>query len=165
MVPLPKKVKPKPDEYHTLTPNLTIKGADQAIEWYTKVLGAKLRSRMATPDGRGVWHAELQIGDSVLMLNDENPEMGVRAPQSPDASSYAIHVYLDNVDDVFQRAVAAGAKPKMPLMDMFWGDRYGQLIDPFGHVWSLAQHTVDVPPSEMEKRGRDWAAKVAAERR
>jgi PhnB protein len=162
---MPKKVKAKPDEYHTLTPNLTIKGADKAIEWYTKVLGAKLLNRMATPDGKSVWHAELRIGDSVLMLNDEDPQMGVRAPESSGASSFGIHVYLENVDDVFQRAVSAGAKPRMPLTDMFWGDRYAQIIDPFGHIWSLATHTVDVPPNEMEERGRAWAAKSASQGR
>jgi PhnB protein len=97
------------------------------------------------------------------MLNDENPQMGAHAPTSSDARPFGIHVYIEDVDGVFQRAVADGATPKMPVTDMFWGDRYAQIIDPFGHTWSVAQHTVDVPSKEMEKRGREWAAKMAAE--
>jgi PhnB protein len=160
---MPPHVKAKPDEYHTLTPSLTIKGADTAIDWYTKVFGAKLLNRMGTPDGKGVWHAELRVGDSVLMLNDPDPRMGAEPPQ--DAAVYAqIHVYMEGVDDVFQRAVAAGAKPRMPPTDMFWGDRYAQITDPFGHVWTLATHTEDVPASEMEARGKAWAAKLAAQK-
>ena len=162
---MPRKVKAKPDGYHSLTPGLTIKGADQAIEWYTKVLGAKLLSRMATPDGNGVWHAELRIGDSVLMLADEAPGMGSKGPEHEGLHSSAIHVYLEDADAVFQKAVAAGAKPTMPPMDMFWGDRYAQITDPFGHRWSLATHTEDVPVGEMEARGKAWAAKTASQNR
>jgi PhnB protein len=158
-----KKVKAKPDEYHTLTPSLTVKGADKAIEWYTKALGGKLQNRMATPDGKAVWHAEIRIGDSVLMLNDEAPEMGSEAPKS-EAHSYSIHVYLEDVDGVYKRAIAAGAKTRMPPTDMFWGDRYAQIIDPFGHIWSMATHTEDVPMDQLESRGRAWAAKMAAQR-
>jgi PhnB protein len=160
---MPKKVKAKPDEYHTLTPSLTVKGADKAIDWYTKVLGAKLQSKMMTPDGKGVWHAELHVGDSVLMLNDEDPSMGAQAPPGENART-SVHVYLEDTDGVFKKAVAAGAKPRMPPMDMFWGDRYAQFIDPFGHMWSVATHTEDVPPEEMEARGKAWAAKMASQR-
>jgi PhnB protein len=156
-------VKAKPDEYHTLTPNLTVKGADKAIGWYTQVLGGKLTSRMDRPDGKGVWHAEIRIGDSVLMLNDEDPSMGAMAPSGDQTNSY-VHVYIEDVDGVFQRAVAAGAKPRTPPMDMFWGDRYAQIVDPFGHLWSLATHTEDVPADQMEARGREFAAKMAAQR-
>jgi PhnB protein len=159
---MPRKVKAKPDEYHTLTPSLTIKGADKAIEWYTRVLGGKLRSRMPTPDGKGVWHAELRIGDSVLMLNDPMPGPDGTVPPIEDSATTSIHVYLENVDGVFQRAVATGAQPRMPPMDMFWGDRYAQIADPFGHVWTLATHTQDVPAEEMEARGKAWAAKMAS---
>lgn len=161
---MPKKVKAKPDEYHTLTPSLTVKGADQAIEWYLKAFGGKLVSRMSTPDGKAVWHAELRIGDSVLMLNDEDPGMGSTGP-SPEAQGFQIHIYVPDVDAVVRRAVAAGAKARMPPMDMFWGDRYAQFVDPFGHVWSVATHTEDVPSDQMEARGREWAAKAAAQRR
>jgi PhnB protein len=157
---MPKKVKARPGQYHTLTPSLTVRGADKAIEWYTTVLGAKLLSRMATPDGKGVWHAELRIGDSVLMLADEDPRMGSGGPGAgiPSAS---IHVYLEDTDGTFQRAVAAGAKPRMPPTDMFWGDRYAQIVDPFGHLWSMATHRKDIPPDQLETRGRQWAAKMA----
>jgi PhnB protein len=161
---MPRKVKAKPDEYHTLSPSLTILGADKAIEWYTKAFGGKLQSRMATPDGKGVWHAEIRIGDSVLMLNDPMPSPDGSVPSMEDSETTSIHVYLDNVDAVFQRAVAAGAQPKMPPTDMFWGDRYAQIADPFGHVWSLATHTEDVPAKEMEARGKAWAAKMASQR-
>jgi PhnB protein len=161
---MPKHVKAKPDEYHTLTTNLTIKGADKAIDWYGKIFGAKLLSRMATPDGKAVWHAELRIGDSVLMLNDEDPSMGAMGPTPEGGQSASIHFYTENVDGVFKRAVAAGAKQRMPPMDMFWGDRYAQITDPFGHIWSLATHTEDVPADQMEARGREWAAKMASQR-
>lgn len=160
---MPKKVKAKPDEYHTLTPSLTVKGANQAIEWYVKVLGAKLQSRMMTPDGKGVWHAELRVGDSVLMLNDEDPSMGALSPAGENART-SVHVYLEDVDGVFKKAVSAGATPRMPPVDMFWGDRYAQVVDPFGHVWSLATHTEDVPAAELEARGKAWAAKMAPQR-
>jgi PhnB protein len=157
------EVKAKPDQYHTITPSLTVKGADEAIEWYSKVLGAKLLSRMGTPDGKGVWHAELRVGDSVLMLNDEDPQMGATAPHGEEAHG-SIHVYTEDVDGVFNKAVAAGAKPRMPPMDMFWGDRYAQIMDPFGHVWGLATHTEDVPENQMEARGREWAAKMGPQK-
>jgi PhnB protein len=160
---MPNQVKAKPDEYHTLTPSLTVKGADKAIEWYSKVLGAKLQSRMGTPDGKGVWHAELRIGDSVLMLNDADPSMGAEAPAGENAYA-SVHAYVEDADGVFHKAVAAGAKPRMPPMDMFWGDRYAQFIDPFGHRWSVATHTEDVPAGEMEARGKAWAAKMASQR-
>jgi PhnB protein len=157
-----KKVKAKPEEYHTLTPSLTIDGADRAIEWYTKVLGAKLVNRMGTPDGKGVWHAELRVGDSVLMLNDAAPDMGSEGPKPDAPISYMIHAYVDDVDGLFQRAVAAGAKERTAPMDMFWGDRYAQIVDPFGHVWSLATHVEDVPRDQMETRGREFAARMAS---
>jgi PhnB protein len=159
---MPTKVRARPDQYHTMTPSITVKGADKAIEWYTKVFDAKPISRSPTPDGKGVWHAEIRIGDSVLMLNDEMPDQGAIAPTG--GETYAsIHVYLEDVDGVFKRAVAAGAKPRMPPMDMFWGDRYAQVIDPFGHVWGLATHMEDVPNDQMEARGREWAAKMGSQ--
>ncbi|MGA7846156.1 MAG: VOC family protein [Thermoplasmata archaeon] len=159
------KVKAKPDQYHTLTASLTIKGADKAIEWYTKVFDAKLLGRMGTPDGKSVWHAELRIGDSILMLNDEDESMAAKGQKAGAAPHSSIWVYLEDVDGRFARAVAAGAKPNMPPMDMFWGDRFGQFTDPFGHVWAIATHTEDVPDEQMEARGREWAAKMAAQKR
>lgn len=157
-------VKAKPDEYHTLTASLIIQGADKAIDWYTKVFGAKLTSRMATPDGKSVWHAELRIGDSLLMLADEDPTMGARSPKTLGGASSSVHLYTENVDDVFARATGAGAKPVMPPMDMFWGDRYARITDPFGQEWGIATHTEDVPPEQMESRGREWAARMNAQK-
>jgi PhnB protein len=154
-------VKPIPDGYHMLTPHLTVKGADRAIEYYTKVFGAKVQSRMATPDGKAVWHAELRIGDSVLMLADEDPTMGGKSPQTLGGVAGGIHVYSADVDGLFQMAIAAGGKPLMPPTDMFWGDRFARFEDPFGQQWGIACHTEDVPPAEMEKRGKEWAAKMA----
>ncbi|MGC2288378.1 MAG: VOC family protein [Thermoplasmata archaeon] len=157
-------VKAKPDEYHTLTPSLTIHGADKAIEWYTKIFDAKVLSRTETPDGKSVWHAELRIGDSVVMLADEDPNMGGKSPKTLGGVASSIHVYTEDLDGLFARATAAGAKPLMPPTDMFWGDRFASIADPFGHVWSLATHMEDVPTAEMEERGRDWAAKMASQK-
>lgn len=154
-----RKVKAKPDEYHSLTPALSVRGADKAIEWYANAFGAKLLSRMGTPDGKAVWHAEIRIGDSVLMIADEDPQMGSKAPQTLGGVAGSIHLYTEDVDKVVARATAAGARVTMPVKDMFWGDRYAQIVDPFGQTWGIATHTEDVPASEMEARGRDWAAK------
>jgi PhnB protein len=161
MANMAKRVKAKPDQYHTLTASLAVKGADSAIEWYSKVFGAKLISRMGTPDGKAVWHAELQIGDSLLMLNDEMPSMGQSSSATADQATSAIHAYVEDVDGLYKRALAAGAKSNSPPNDMFWGDRYAQFVDPFGHLWSIATHTEDVPPDQMEARGREWVAKMA----
>ena len=109
---------------------------------------------MPSPDGRTVMHAELQIGDSILFLADEFPEMGARSPKALGGSPVTIHLYVADVDAVFNRAIQAGATAQMPPTDMFWGDRYGKLTDPFGHVWSVATHTEDVPPEEMAKRAQ-----------
>jgi len=146
------QVKAVPDGFHTLTPHLTVKNADKALDFYQKALGAEVLhvSRMA--DGK-VMHATIRIGDSMLMLNDEFPGMGSVAPDSH--TGFALHVYVDNVDDLFKKALAAGATQKMPLMDQFWGDRYGQVQDPFGFLWSLGQHIKDVSPEELEAAGNE----------
>lgn len=149
-------VKPVPDGYHTLTPFLTCRDAARAIEFYKQAFGAKVRGGVAKgPDGK-VMHAELQIGDSVIMLSDEFPEFGSRSPQSIGDSGMGLHIYLDGVDAAFDRAVKAGAKVDMPVMDQFWGDRYGKLTDPFGHKWSIATHVKDMSDDEM-KKGMDEA--------
>jgi uncharacterized glyoxalase superfamily protein PhnB len=147
-------VKPVPAGFHTLTPHLIVRGAAQAIEFYKKAFGAEELTRMPSPDGRTVMHAELQIGDSILFLADEFPEMGARSPKALGGSPVTIHLYVADVDAVFNRAIQAGATAQMPPTDMFWGDRYGKLTDPFGHVWSVATHTEDVPPEEMAKRAQ-----------
>jgi PhnB protein len=140
-----------PRGFHTLTPHLIVRNADQAIEFYKKAIGAQLQGDVArTPDGK-VMHAQLRIGDSYLMLNDEMPEYGALSPLSGGSSSVTIHIYTDNVDTAFQRATAAGAKVGMPLADQFWGDRYGTVTDPFGHKWSLAAHVKDLSPEEMKR--------------
>lgn len=148
-------VKPIPDGYHTLTPFLTVKDAARAIEFYKKAFGATEKGVMKDPDGK-VMHAELRIGDSIIMLSDEYPDYGSVSPQSIGGSAMGLHIYVDGVDAAFDRAVKAGAQVEMPVMDMFWGDRYGKLKDPFGHKWSIATHTADLSMDEM-KKGMDEA--------
>jgi PhnB protein len=145
---------PVPEGYPRVMPYLIVDGGSEAIDFYTQVLGASERVRMPGPDGR-LGHAELQFGDSVIMLADENPEMGARGPRSVGGSPVTIHVYVDDVDDTFERALQAGATALQPLEDRFYGDRAGQLEDPFGHHWSLATHVEDVPPEEMSRRAAE----------
>jgi PhnB protein len=153
-------VKPVPDGYHTLTPFLTCRDAARAIEFYKQAFGAEARGVMKDPDGK-VMHAELKIGDSIIMLSDEFPDFGCLSPQSIGGSAMGLHVYLDGVDAAFERAVKAGAEVEMPVMDQFWGDRYGKLKDPFGHKWSIGTHVKDLSMDEM-KRGMDEAMEKAA---
>jgi uncharacterized glyoxalase superfamily protein PhnB len=148
-------VKPIPDGYHTLTPYLTVRNAAKAIEFYKQAFGAQERGVMKGPDGR-VMHAELLIGDSIVMLADEWPDFGALSPESVGGSSSGLHIYVDNVDEAFARAVKAGAQTEMPVSDQFWGDRYGKLKDPFGHKWSIATHVKDMSADEM-KRSMDEA--------
>lgn len=148
-------VKPVPEGYHTLTPYFTVRDAARAIEFYKQAFGAQERGVMKGPDGK-VMHAELKIGDSIVMLADEFPEFGAVAPESGGSTSMGLHIYVDNVDHAFDRAVKAGAKVEMPVSDQFWGDRYGKLRDPFGHRWSIATHVKDMSADEM-KRSMDEA--------
>jgi len=158
-----KPVKPIPDGYHTLTPFLTCRDAARAIEFYKKAFGAEVRGGVAKgPDGK-VMHAELKIGDSIIMLSDEFPEFGSLSPQAVGGSGMGLHIYLDGVDAAFDRAVKAGAQVEMPVMDQFWGDRYGKLKDPFGHKWSIATHVKDLSEEEM-KRAMDEAMAKAEEK-
>jgi PhnB protein len=143
--------KPIPDGYRTATPYLIVRGAAEAIEFYKRAFGATEMLRMADPQGR-VGHAEIKIGDSVIMLADEHPAMGYRGPHSLGGSSVSILLYLEDVDAVFARAIKAGAKGKRPVMDQFYGDRSGTLEDPFGHLWTVATHVEDVPPEELQRR-------------
>lgn len=151
------KVKPVPEGYHTITPAMTCKNAAQAIEFYKKAFGAKEKFRMDGPGG-SIGHAELVIGDSTFMLNDEFP--GASAPTGLGASY--LFLYVDDCDAVFNRAVAAGAKVTMPLADQFWGDRFGKITDPFGYNWGIGTHVEDVAPEEMDRRAKEWMAKAAA---
>lgn len=143
--------KPIPDGYHSVIPTLTIKGASEAIEFYKKAFGAQEVYRFAGPDGKSIMHAQIKIGDSIVMLNDEHPQMGCLSPQSTGSTSSGIFLYVPDADDVFNKAVSAGAKPQMPMMDAFWGDRFGSIIDPFGHVWSISTRKKDMTPDEMTK--------------
>jgi PhnB protein len=148
------QVKPIPEGFHTLTPHLVVKGADKAIDFYKKAFGAKEVGRMPGPDGKTIMHADLIIGDSHLMLVDEFPDMGCLGPQSVGGSPVSIHIYVEDVDTFFKQALAAGAQEKMPLTDMFWGDRYGMVADPFGHTWSIATHKEDLNVEEITNRSK-----------
>ena len=146
-----KRVAPIPAGYHTVTPHLVCRGAANAIEFYKKAFGAKERLRMSAPDG-SVAHAEITIGNSTVMLGDEAPQMGATAPQTIGGTAVGIFIYTENVDKLYAKAVAAGATGDQPPTDMFWGDRYAKLTDPFGHKWSMATHIEDVSKKEMDKR-------------
>src|SRR5450755_224693 len=156
------QVKPIQEGHHTIIPHLVVKGAAQAIDFYKRAFGAVEIGRLPMPDGKLLMHAQLKIGDSLLMLVDEFPQWGAKSPASLGGASVTIHLNVENVDAVFSQAVAAGAKPIMPPTDMFWGDRYGKVSDPFGHEWSIATHKEDVSPEEMKKRGDEMCAKMAA---
>ena len=147
------KVSPIPQGYHSVTPYLVVKGAAQAIEYYKKVFGANEVVHMNSPDGK-VGHAELQIGDSRIMLADENPSMGEghTSAATIGGSPISLYLYVPDVDKVFERAVAAGAKTLRPVQDQFYGDRSGFIQDPFGHLWGIATHVEDVSPEQMKER-------------
>lgn len=144
-------VKPVPDGYSTITPYLSIKGAADAIEYYKRAFGAKELMRLAMPDGR-IGHAELQLGDSRVMLADECPDMEFRSPQSIGGTPVTIHMYVNDVDAVAAQAVAAGAKLTRPVQDQFYGDRSGTLTDPYGHVWHVSTHKEDLSAEEINRR-------------
>jgi len=147
---MPEKVKAVPPGFHTLTPHLVVRNAEQALEFYKNAFGGEVFHVAHMPDGK-VMHASLRIGDSMLMLNDEFPDYGTLSPLSTGGSAVTIHIYTENVDAAFNRAVSAGAQVKMPLADQFWGDRYGVVADPFGHKWSLGAHIKDMLPEEMQR--------------
>jgi uncharacterized glyoxalase superfamily protein PhnB len=144
------KANPIPQGYHTVTPNIVVNEAAKALEFYQKAFGAEETVRMPGPDG-SIMHAEFRIGDSVIMLADEMPDMGAKSPKAYGGTPVRFYVYVENVDAAWKRAVDAGAKTIMPLQDMFWGDRTGCLEDPFGHLWNLAQHVSDPTPEEMQR--------------
>ena len=153
------QVKSIPDGFHTATPYLTVSDAGRAIEFYKKAFGAQEISRMEGPPGK-IGHAEIKIGDSIVMLSDEMPGSSGRSPRSLGGTTVNIFLYVKDVDSAFNQAVAAGAKSEMPVADMFWGDRFGKLVDPFGHSWSMATHKEDVAPEEIRKRGQAAMAKM-----
>lgn len=152
--------KPIPEGYRTLTPMLSIRGAAQAIDFYKRAFGAAERLRMPTPDGK-VAHAELQFGDSLIMLGEEDPSRGCQSPASLKGTPVTFYLYLPDVDAAFNRATGAGCTVRMPVADMFWGDRYGEVEDSFGFRWGLATHTEDLTPEEIAKRGQAAMAAMA----
>ncbi len=145
------KVKPVPDGYHTATPYLTVRGAAEAIDFYQRAFGAQELFRMPGPNGK-IMHAEILVGDSHIMLADESAASGSQAPPALNGTPVGIFLYMEDVDKTFKQAVKAGAKETLPVQNMFWGDRFGRLTDPFGHKWMLATHIEDVSPAEMEER-------------
>jgi PhnB protein len=145
--------KPIPDGYHTVTPYLVIKNAGKAIEFYKEAFGATECVRLPAPDGN-VMHAEIRIGDSPVMLCDESPNCNSLSPQTIGGTAVSIVLYVEDVDEVVNRAVAAGASLLMPVGDQFWGDRMGSVADPFGHKWSIATHKEDVTPEEIKARAK-----------
>jgi PhnB protein len=155
------EVKPTPEGHRTVAPYLAIKSAASALEFYKKAFGAIETYKLVLPDGR-VGHAEIRLGDSLIMLSDEFPEFGGKAPEALGGSPVSIHLYVDDVDAFFNRAVAAGARELKPIADQFYGDRSGQIEDPFGHLWWVATHKEDVAPAEMQKRVRALFARAAA---
>ncbi|PWT72598.1 MAG: glyoxalase [Proteobacteria bacterium] len=154
-------VKPIPEGYHVVTPYLIVKGALRAIEFYKKAFGASEVMRFDGPDGK-IGHAEIRIGDSPVMLADEYPDMGFRSPQSLGGPGVSLMVYVEQVDDMFARAISAGAKQLRAVQDQFYGDRSGTLEDPFGHVWTLSTHIEDVPREELRKRAQEAVKRATA---
>jgi PhnB protein len=145
------KTKYIPQGFHAVTPYLTVKNAERALDFYKRAFGARERMRMPTPDGK-IAHAELQIADSIIMLGEECPEHGNVSPETLGGTGLGLALYVEDVDQVFKRATDAGASVKEPLSDKFWGDRAGTVTDPFGHKWMLLTHIEDVPPDEMKER-------------
>lgn len=156
------EVQPIPAGFHTVTPHLVVKGASDAIEFYKKAFGAQELGRHLAPDGKSIHHAAVKIGDSIVFLVDEFPQMGCRGPLSIGGTAVILHMYVTDVDAAFNRAVAAGAQVRMPVSDMFWGDRYGVVTDPFGHQWSLATHKEDLSPEQLAERSKNACSGSAA---
>jgi len=156
---MPGQAKPIPQGFRSVTPYLTLNDASRALDFYKRAFGAQEVMRMDGPGGK-IGHAEIKIGDSMIMLADEMPGGVCRAPQSLGGTTSGIYLYVDNADTTFNQAVSAGAQVVTPLSDMFWGDRYGTVKDPFGHSWSVATHIEDVAPAEMSKRMKEFTAKM-----
>ncbi len=152
--------KPIPDGFHTATPSIVVNNSKEAIEFYKKAFGANEIYQMAGPEGKCL-HAMIKIGDSFVMMTDEFPQMGARSPQSIGGTPVTLHLYVEDADKVYNQAVQAGAKPTLPIMDAFWGDRYGCVLDPYGHSWSIATHKIDMSPEEMRKAGEAFMASMS----
>jgi PhnB protein len=159
-----KALKPIPEGFHTVTPHLVIKGAAQAIEFYQRAFGAEVLGRMEGPGGT-IGHAELKIGDSIIFLADEFPQAQCKSPQTLGGTTATLNLYVPDVDAAFKRAISAGGRETMAVADMFWGDRYGQLQDPFGHTWGIATHKEDVSHQELEQRAQAFWAQMQAQKK
>ena len=153
-------VKPIPDGFHSITPSLVINNANEAIEFYKKAFDAKEIYRFPTPDGK-ILHAMIQIGDSFVMMSDEFPTMGLKSPSSIGGTAVTLHLYVEDADKIFKQAIDSGAVVTMPIMDAFWGDRYGMVIDPYGHSWAIATHKIDMTPEGMRKAGEEYFANLS----
>jgi len=153
-------VKPVPECFNTVNVYLVVKNAVEALEFYQKAFGAEAGARMAGPDGKSTMHAEMRIGNSTVMLTDENPQWEMKSPETLGGSPVSLHLYVDDADKLFNRAVQAGCEVKAPMMDAFWGDRYGKVADPFGHQWGLATHKEDLTEQEIGKRAAEWFANM-----
>ena len=156
---MPTQAKPIPQGFRSVTPYLTLNDCARALDFYKRAFGAQEVMRMDGPGGK-IGHAEIKIGDSIIMLSDEMPGSGSRSPQSLGGTTAGVFLYVENADAIFQRAISAGAQVESQLADMFWGDRFGRLKDPFGHSWSVATHKEDVAPAEMQKRMQEAMAKM-----
>ena len=152
--------KPIPDGFHNVTPSIIVNNADEAIDFYKKAFDAKEIYRFPTPDGK-ILHAMIQIGDSFVMLSDEFSSMGLRSPATIGGTPVSLHLYVEDADGIFKKAVSAGAIITMPLMDMFWGDRFGTVMDPYGHSWAIATHKIDMTPEGLRKAGEEYFANLS----
>ncbi len=162
---LSRAVEPIPEGYHTVTEALTIRGAGKAIEFYKKAFGAQVVDRVDGPDGKGVMHAALQIGDSRIFVADEMPGMGCRSPETLGGTSSSFYLYVKDVDNAVKKAIEAGATLKRPVENMFWGDRFGSVADPFGYTWDMATRVEDVPPDELKTRATAFVKKMTSQTR
>ena len=156
--------KPIPEGFHSITPSLVVRDAAKAIDFYKKALGAQELMRMPGPDGK-IMHAELKIGDSIIFLGEENPQMGAKSPQTLGGCTGTLNLYVQDVDQTFKQAVSAGGRESMPVADQFWGDRYGTFVDPFGYSWGIATHKEDLSPAEMDQRMKEFFASFAKQQK
>jgi uncharacterized glyoxalase superfamily protein PhnB len=156
-------VKPIPDGFNSVSAYIVVRNAVEALAFYNKSFGAETVMRMPGPDGKSTMHAEMRIGNSMVMLSEENPAWGTKSPQTLGGTPVSMHIYCDDVDALFTRAIAAGCTSPAPVMDMFWGDRFGKLVDPFGHEWSIATHKEDPTPEEIGKRAAAWFASMGGQ--
>jgi uncharacterized glyoxalase superfamily protein PhnB len=152
--------KPIPDGFHSITPSMVVSNAREAIDFYKKAFNANEIYTFPTPDGK-ILHAMIQIGDSFVMMSDEFPAMGLKSPTTIGGTAVTLHLYVEDADKTFKQAVSEGAIVTMPIMDAFWGDRFGTIMDPYGHSWSIATHKIDMTPEGMRKAGEEYFANMA----